>query len=109
MFTHCVFFWLKSDISAQERVSFERGLASLLGISSVVRGSFGVPAATDRPVVERSYSYGLTVCFENLAGHDAYQVDAIHHAFLEQCSQLWSRVQVYDFVEPALIAGGVQR
>jgi hypothetical protein len=47
------------------------------------------------------------VCFESLAGHDAYQVDAIHHAFLEQCSQLWSRVQVYDF-EPAL-AGDAQR
>jgi hypothetical protein len=100
MFTHCVFFWLKPEVTAPQRASFERGLASLLGISSVVRGSFGVPAATDRPVVERSYSYGLTVHFEGLAEHDAYQVDAIHHAFLEQCSQLWSRVQVYDFVEP---------
>jgi hypothetical protein len=99
MLTHCVFFWLKPDISAQERASFEQGLASLTAIAGVFHASFGVPAPTDRPVVERTYSYGLTVKFESLAEHDAYQVDPIHQSFLDQCSRLWTRVQVYDFVD----------
>jgi hypothetical protein len=98
MLTHCVFFWLDPQVTAQERASFERGLASLTGIAGVFHASFGVPASTDRPVVERSYSYGLTVKFESLAAHDAYQADPIHERFLEQCSRLWTRVQVFDFV-----------
>jgi hypothetical protein len=100
MFTHCVFFWLKNGTTPQERATFERGVASLITIPGVLHGHFGVPAPTDRPVIERSYSYGLMVKFENLAAHDAYQVDPIHKEFLKNCSHLWTRVQVYDFVDP---------
>jgi len=100
MFTHCVFFWLKDGTTAQERATFERGVASLIAIPGVFHGTFGVPAATDRPVIDRSYSYGLMVKFEDQATHDAYQVHAIHKEFLKNCSQLWTRVQVYDFVDP---------
>lgn len=99
MLTHCVFFWLQPQITAQDRATFEQGLASLTTITGVFHASFGVPAPTDRPVIERSYSYGLMVKFENLAAHDAYQVDPIHERFLEQCSRLWTRVQVFDFVD----------
>jgi hypothetical protein len=101
MLTHCVFFWLKDGITAQERGLFEKGLASLMAISGVLQGTFGVPASTDRPVIDRSYSYGLMVKFNDLAGHDAYQVDPLHEEFLENCSHLWKRVQVYDFVDPS--------
>ena len=100
MFTHCVFFWLKDGTTAQDRATFERGLASLITTPGVFHGTFGVPAATDRPVIERSYSYGVMVKFEDQATHDAYQVDPIHKEFLKNCSQLWTRVQVYDFVDP---------
>jgi len=40
------------------------------------------------------------VKFDDLANHDAYQVDPIHKEFLKKCSHLWTRVQVYDFVDP---------
>jgi hypothetical protein len=99
MLTHCVFFWLKDGITQQERASFEQGLASLTVISGVLHGTFGVPASTDRPVIDRSYSYGLMVKFNDLPGHDAYQVDPLHKEFLKNCSHLWERVQVYDFVD----------
>lgn len=100
MFTHCVFFWLKEGTRVEDRAMFERGLASLTTVPGVFHGTFGVPAATDRPVIDRSYSYGLMVKFKDLATHDAYQVDPIHKQFLGSCSQLWTRVQVYDFVDP---------
>ncbi len=95
-----MFFWLKDGTTAQDRDTFERGLASLITAPGVSHGTFGVPAATDRPVIERSYPYGLTVKFEDQATHDAYQVDPIHKEFLKSCSPLWTRVQVYDFVDP---------
>ena len=100
MFTHCVFFWLKEETTREDRVKFEEGLRSLTAIPSAFHAAFGVPATTDRPVVERSYSYGLMVRFEDLAAHDAYQVGPVHKEFLKNCAVLWSRVQVYDFVDP---------
>ena len=99
MFTHCVFFWLKEHLSPSEEATFQRGLSSLTRITGVVQGSAGPPAATDRPVVDRSYSYGLMVRFEDKAAHDAYQVDPIHKEFLASCGSLWKKVLVYDFVD----------
>jgi hypothetical protein len=100
MFTHCVFFWLKEETTREDRVKFEDGLRSLTTIPSALHATFGVPATTDRPVVERSYSCGLMVRFADLSAHDAYQVDPVHKEFLKNCAALWSRVQVYDFVDP---------
>lgn len=96
MFVHCVYFWLKPDLSdADERLFVERARA-LAALPSVKHGWFGKPAATDRPVIERGYSYGLTVVFDDVAGHDAYQVHPVHDAFRE-LHGLWAAVKIYDF------------
>jgi hypothetical protein len=100
MLTHCVYFWLKNEATPADRARFEEGLRSLATIPVARDVAFGVPATTDRPVVERSYSYGLLVKFKDVAAHDAYQVHAVHKSFLESYSALWTRVQVYDFVDP---------
>ena len=97
MFVHTVFFWLKPDLTADQRAKFEAGVKSLLTIPSVVHGSVGTPASTDRPVIDRSYSFGLLTVFKDLAGHDVYQDHPTHLAFLSGCKELWTRVQVYDF------------
>ncbi len=96
MFVHTVYFWLKADITAEEKSAFVKGVTSLTTISSVKHGWVGVPADTDRPVIDRTYSYGLTVVFEDLAGHDVYQVHPIHKEFLE-LKHLWTQVKIYDF------------
>jgi hypothetical protein len=99
MLTHCVFFWSKDDLSPEDAADFERGLTSLLAIPSVVDGSVGTPAPTDRDVVERSYSYALMLRFDNLAAHDAYQIHPLHDQFHNRCKKYWSRALVYDFVD----------
>lgn len=96
MIIHTVFFWLKDDITPAEIVTFEAGARRLLTIKSVVGGYVGKPAGTEpRPIIDRSYDYALIVHCNDLAGHDAYQVDPIHDAFRELAS-LWTRVQIYD-------------
>jgi hypothetical protein len=97
MFTHCVFFWLKPGMTADDKAEFERKLRALTTISSVVHGTVGTPARTDRPIIDRSYSWGLMVSFKDLAGHDAYQVDPIHDDFRESCSKFFEKVVIYDF------------
>jgi hypothetical protein len=97
MFVHAVFFWLKPGLSPEMRERFVKGVNSLLAIKHIVHGSVGTPADTDRPVIDRSYSYGLLTVFKDKSGHDAYQVDPIHLAFIESCKDCWDSVKIYDF------------
>lgn len=101
MFVHCVYFWLKPDLDGASLAKFKAGLQSLVEIQTVQYGFFGVPAGTDRAVIDRSYSYGLVCAFADEEGHDAYQVHPMHDAFREECGGFWDKVQIYDFVEGA--------
>jgi hypothetical protein len=98
MFVHCVYFWLNSGITPEQEREFLLRARALTTIGSVRHGWVGKPASTDRPIIDRGYSYGLTIVCDDLAAHDAYQVDPIHDRFRELHS-LWSQVKIYDFEE----------
>lgn len=97
-FVHVVNFWLKKDLSEADVKKFEAGLKSLEKVPSLIYFNVGVPAATDRPVIDRSYSYSLLTVFKDDAGHDAYQVDPVHLKFVEECKPFWEKVLIYDSV-----------
>lgn len=96
MFVHSVYFWLRPDLTPEESTTFLRLASSLTEIDVVRHGFLGRPASTDRPVIERSYSYALTLVFEDRAGHDAYQPHPTHIRFAETCGSYWSKVIIYD-------------
>ncbi|MCC6697549.1 MAG: Dabb family protein [Candidatus Hydrogenedentes bacterium] len=97
MLVHSVFFWIHADRTAQQREDFRHGLESLRAIEHVRALYVGVPAnTTPRPVIERGYAFALTVVFDDVAGHDAYQVHPVHKEFLARFASYWSRVQIYD-------------
>lgn len=98
MLIHTVFFWLKPDLTEQQRTEFRKGVESLKTIPCIVDAHVGTPAPVpDRPVVDKSFAVGLTVICKDVAAHNAYQVDPIHLAFVERFRTYWSRVQIYDF------------
>lgn len=96
MLTHVVLFWAVDDLTASQRADFVSGLQTLLSIPTVSAGWVGTPSASNRPVVDRSYTFGLVMRFDDLAAHDAYQVDPIHAAFHARCVKYWKKVVVYD-------------
>ena len=96
MFVHSVYFWLKPELTEAQQAQFWAGVRSLGTIASVKACYIGTPAATDRPIIDRSYSCALVVVFADEAGHEAYQVDAIHDRFRIECASLWERVLIYD-------------
>jgi stress responsive alpha/beta barrel protein len=98
MFIHVVYFWLHDDLAAADRERFVTGLRSLCAIEGVQHGYVGVPAATDRPVIDRSYSWGLVLVFENERAHEAYQIHLVHDRFRSECSRYWTAVRIYDMV-----------
>ena len=96
MFIHSVYFWEREGLTAAERDEWLAGLRSLLTIESVRHGWLGTPAATDRPVIDRGYSYALVVAFDDEAGHDVYQDHPVHDVFRERCAKFWKKVLIYD-------------
>jgi hypothetical protein len=98
MFVHAVYFWFKSDLSAEQTATVVQGIHSLTTIKTVHHGYAGVAASTDRPVIDRSYSYALIVIFKDQQAHDLYQTDPIHDRFRELCSAFWEKVVIYDSV-----------
>src|SRR5262245_50836164 len=100
MHTHTVFFWLRGNLSDADHRAFQNGLDLLSRQPQIRDRRIGKPATTKRPVVDSTYSYAIVLSFDDTNAHDAYQVSAEHKTFLDTCSSMISRVQVYDFIEP---------
>lgn len=95
-FIHSVYFWFKEEVTPEQLEIFYEDTEKLREIEVVKAMYMGKAAATDRPIVERSYDFAVIVHFENLAGHDAYQKDPIHLALLEKHASLWERIMITD-------------
>ena len=97
MLVHTVFFYLKKSLTEEERKAFFAGVETLKTIQPHVKILTGTPSSTDRPIIVKDYDYGLTCIFENLADHDKYQVDPVHLEFVNNHSNDWEKVVIYDF------------
>lgn len=94
---HHVFFWLKNPDSTEDRDALITGIKTLAAIKTVRAFHIGVPASTEkREVVESSYHVSELLCFDDVEGQNAYQIDPLHQKFVEENSHLWSKVVVYD-------------
>ncbi|HEX2101520.1 MAG TPA: Dabb family protein [Candidatus Synoicihabitans sp.] len=99
MLVHTVYFYLRPDLSADQREFFQREVAKLGDVPTVKSFYLGRPApVTARPVVDLSFSWSITCVFDDVAQHDIYQEHPVHVAFIERCKSLWARVQVYDAI-----------
>lgn len=97
MLNHTVIFWLKKELSDQDKKIFHHELEKLGMIESVHQLFIGSPASTtNRPVIDNSYDYCLTVILEGISAHDIYQQDPIHLKFIENCAHMWDKVKIYD-------------
>jgi hypothetical protein len=98
MLAHHVLFWLKTETTEDQIQAFKKGLESLENIETVKTFHIGTPAAIDRPVVDITYTFSLTIFFEDMAGHDVYQVHKLHTTFLDQFRELFEKVVIYDAI-----------
>ena len=98
MFIHHVFFTLKNPNSEADKAALIAGLNTMRPIPEFRTIHIGVPASTDREVIDRSYSVSWLLVFDNLEEQDIYQVHPLHKKFVETCSHLWEKVVVYDSV-----------
>ncbi len=95
---HHVYFWLKDEFkNSADMAVFEQGLDSLFKVDLVKGGRWAVPAKVMiRPVIDQSWDYALTMKFDTIEDHDAYQVDPDHNVFINSFKEWWAQVQVKD-------------
>ena len=98
-FFHVVYFWLIND-TPEVKMKFLQELALFVDqVEEIKKVHVGPPAATDRDVIDNTYSYNLLLTFDSKREHDIYQEHPAHKKFIENASALWEKVVVYDSVK----------
>ena len=98
VFVHHVFFWLKEPANELSQQQLAEGLQKLSAVATIQSFHIGKPAATNRNVIDTTYSISWLLTFNTAADQDSYQVDPIHLNFVKECAHLWDKVVVYDTV-----------
>lgn len=98
MLVHTVFFWMKKNAPKNAAKQTIQDALRYLKSPTVRQIWAGAPAKTEiREVVNATFDAGLTVIFDSVADHDAYQEDPQHQVFIKRNKKNWLRVEVYDF------------
>lgn len=96
-FAHTVYFWFKNPDSQEDRAKFEASLTEFMSNSAYAKTQFiGKPPKATREVVDDSFTYSLIASFESAEAQVKYQTEPPHLKFVEECSDLWKKVIVYD-------------
>ena len=99
MLVHTVFFWMKKNAPKSAAKQTIQDALKYLNTPTVKNLWAGAPAKTEaRDVINSTYDVGLTVTFDSVADHDAYQVAPRHEQFVEECKPGWASVRVFDSV-----------
>jgi hypothetical protein len=98
MLIHHVCFWLRTDLSAEDRATFDHEVRRLAQLPYLERGYVGTPAGTEaRPVTDHSFDYATSLHFRTHEDHVYYQTECQDHArFVSRCHALWDRVLIHD-------------
>jgi hypothetical protein len=100
VFVHHVLFYAPATASDADRAKLLEGLHMLRGISDIQFAHIGTPAATNRAVIDRHYTYSWLCFFESAAAELSYQQHPIHDEFRQQYARYWEKVVIYDAVGP---------
>ncbi len=105
MFIHSALFWLRPDLTAADRASFEHELRLLAQAPYLLQAHVGRAAATEhRGVTDNGFDYATSFHFKSYEDHAHYQTACpLHAAFVARCKGFWDRVVVHDiepFIEP---------
>ena len=97
-FVHHVYFWLNNPENKEDLEKLIAGLQSLSKVSEIASFHIGVPAPTNREVIDSSYAVSWLNIFNSEEDEKIYQTHPMHLKFIEDCSPLWRKVIVYDSI-----------
>ena len=96
---HYVLFWLREDITEQEKADFTNFFEELRKVPNIKSLHYGGPAnTTQRDVVDNSFTYNLLVYFDKMEHLDVYETHPIQLDAIEKYSKYWTKVAVHDSI-----------
>jgi hypothetical protein len=98
-FIHHVYFWLNNPDSKEDLEQLVAGLEALSKAEVIQAFHIGLPAPTNRAVIDASYAISWLNVFATSEDQDIYQTHPMHLKFIEDCKHLWSKVVVYDSIQ----------
>ena len=94
---HTVYFWLKPELTSDERENFVKGAEDLAGAPTVLHYFGGAPAPTEeRDVTDHSFDYSIQLHFASIPDQKLYQDDPVHLKFVEEQAHKFQTVKVFD-------------
>ncbi len=94
---HTVIIWLKHQSELDQSIS--DGIKLMEDIDEIKTYYVGKPAMTPREIVDNSFSYFITMTFDNTADMNAYLENPLHIAFVKSQKPNWEKVKIYDVLK----------
>ena len=98
LFIHHVLFYLKDPNNAKDEEKLLEGLKKLAKVPQIQFVNIGKPAATNRSVIVKDYTFSWMCFFKNIIEEEIYQTHPIHDEFRKAYVHLWEKVVIYDSV-----------
>lgn len=99
-FVHHVLFYTHPAASDADRAKLLEGLQKLRSIPVIQLAHIGLPAETNRAVIDRTYTYSWLCLFASAADEHSYQQHPVHDEFRRDYARYWEKVVIYDAVDP---------
>jgi hypothetical protein len=98
--THVVLCWMDSTVTETEIDHLIEETRTLQEIPGILSLSVGRPVPSERPIVDDSFSFGITMVFESKEKMNAYLAHEKHTSFVSQkVKPRLAKLLVYDIQE----------
>ncbi len=95
---HVVLVWLKPEISTDQRDAIMQAGQQLLDIPGVISVHSGLPVASERAIVDDSFSFGITIELPDQGAIQGYLQHPIHVDYVAtHIQQNAAKLVIYDF------------
>ena len=97
MLSHQVFFTMKDRSAERAENLIKAAQTHLTGHPGCVFFGVGLRDADyQRPVNDQEFDVALNIVFRTRADHDEYQIAERHLQFIDEQSDHWAKVRVFD-------------
>ncbi|MAZ87453.1 MAG: hypothetical protein CL693_07400 [Cellvibrionaceae bacterium] len=95
---HVVLVWLKAEISVEQRNTIMQAGLQLQNIPGVISVHTGLPVASDRAIVDDSFSFGITIELPDANAINSYLEHPIHVNYVAtHIKHSAEKLLIYDF------------
>lgn len=96
--THVVVVWLNDDLTETQIDDIINQSKFLENLAVVDDMKIGRPIPSERPIVDDSFTFALSVTFKNAADMKLYSVDKSHLEFVNTVLKpVLKKIVIYDF------------